>query len=476
MRQVNASGRSPSTAYCAGFFLRRQIIDDTTDTIGAIATGVGGGIAILRLSGPQALAIGNRVWKGRAPLSADSARLLCRGQVRDANGEPTDDSLAVVMPGPRSYTGEDVVELHCHGGQLVAHTVLAALLREGARHAEPGEFTKRAFLNGKIDLTQAEAVLDLIEAHSDMALHAANRQLDGHLRRRVDAIFAEICEILAEVEVRMDFVDEDLDWQPSEHVRGTLVEARSAMQTLLAYRQDGEILRHGLRLVIAGAPNAGKSSLLNLLLGRDRAIVTDIPGTTRDVLEELAHIRGIPLRLVDTAGIRDAVDVVERAGIERGEAAIRMAQLLIWVVDTTRPLDEQRLAAELTDGCPMIIAANKADLSGVRSVELGFDAPQVAISANTGDGLPALLDAIEAAVWGQAHDSEPEFAINARHCSLLESTCEQLDAALAVLDEDASELVAVSLRAALDSLGRITGRTLQPDILDNIFSKFCIGK
>jgi tRNA modification GTPase len=401
---------------------------------------------------------------------------MLRGRVRDASGEVADDALAVFMPGPRSYTGEDVVELHCHGGQLVARTVLASLLRAGARHAEPGEFTKRAFLNGKIDLTQAEAVLDLIEAHSDMALHAANRQLDGYLRRRVDAIFAVIREILAEVEVRMDFVDEDLDWQPSEHVRGTLVKAHDAMQELLSYRQDGEILRHGLRLVIAGAPNAGKSSLLNLLLGRDRAIVTDIPGTTRDVLEELAHIRGIPLRLVDTAGIRDAVDVVERAGIERGEAAIRMAQLLIWVVDTTRPLDEQRLDPSLTEGRPLIIAANKSDLSGVRSLETGLKAAQVAISAQTGEGLPALLDAIEAAVWGQAHDSEPEFAINARHCVLLEDTCEQLDAALDVLDEDASELVAVSLRAALDSLGRVTGRTLQPDILDNIFSKFCIGK
>jgi tRNA modification GTPase len=449
---------------------------ESADTIAAIATGVGGGIAILRLSGSDALAIGNRVWRGRSPLVAKSARQLRRGHVRDASGEVADDCLAVYMPGPNSYTGEDVVELQCHGGQLVARTILTALLRAGARHAEAGEFTKRAFLNGKIDLTQAEAVLDLIEAHSDMALHAANRQLEGQLRRRVDAVYAELREILAEVEVRMDFVDEDLDWQPSEQVRTTLQQAQVAMRELLAYRQDGEILRHGLRLVIAGAPNAGKSSLLNLLLGRDRAIVTNIPGTTRDVLEELAQIRGIPLRLVDTAGIRDAADIVERAGIERGEAAIRMAQLLIWVIDTTRPLDEQRLAPDLLHGRPVIIAANKTDLSGVRKLETGLDAPQVAISANTGAGLPKLLDAIEAAVWGQAHDSEPEFAINARHCALLEASREQVDAALAVLDEDASELVAVSLRAALDALGRVTGRTLQPDILENIFSKFCIGK
>lgn len=443
------------------------------DTIAAIATGLGGGVAIIRISGPDALAIGNRVWKGRKLLSVQVARQLLLGAVAKQDSE-IDDCLAVYMPGPRSYTAEDVVELQCHGGTFVARAVLAAVLSEGARHAAPGEFTKRAYLNGRLDLTQAEAVADVISAQSEMALHTAHRQLQGHLRQRVAGIDGELREMLAEIEVRMDFVDEDLDWTAEDQLHQALQNAERLVRELLLYRQEGEVLREGIRLVLAGAPNAGKSSLLNLLLGHDRAIVTDVPGTTRDTLEEYAHIREIPVRLIDTAGLRETEDVVERAGIDRSHDSIRGAQLLIWVIDLTAPLDGQQLDPALVAGRTVIAAANKCDL---HTGELpALDVPIVAISARNGDGIEALRDAVEAAVWAHPHDQEPDVAVSVRHAAELDRALLALVDARAVLQDAAFELVAVNLRAALEAMGAITGTTARADILDNIFGKFCIGK
>lgn len=449
---------------------------ETEDTIAAIATGIGGGLSILRVSGPEALAVAGRVWRGRPRLAA-VPRQLVLGRLGTPGGGTADRCLAVFFPQPASFTGEDVVEFHCHGGALVARTGLALLLANGCRHAEPGEFTRRAFLNGKLDLTQAEAVLEVIQAQSRMALHAANRQLAGSLGRRVDRLWRELSELLAEVEVRLDFVEEDLDWQPPASLGATLAGLGAACGELLSHRREGEILRDGVRLVIAGSPNAGKSSLLNLLLGRDRAIVTAIPGTTRDTLEESLAWRGIPLHLTDTAGLRETTDPVEREGVARSLASIRQAQLVLWVIDLTLPLAGQELDPALTAGKSVIAVANKMDLGqGQLTPAAVGGLPLVHVCARSGEGLDALLDELERQVWGGPHAEEPELALNARHAELLREAQTALAEAGPPLAREEYELLAIHLRAALAALGKITGRTVQPDVLDHIFAKFCIGK
>ncbi len=447
-------------------------ISPDADTIAAFATALGGAVAVIRISGPQAVALAQQVWAGQAPLASPPFRALRLGTARNAHGPLDGEVLAVHMPGPHSFTGEDVVELHCHGGALGARLVLLALLDAGCRHADPGEFTKRAFLNGRLDLTQAEAVADLIGAQSESALHLANRQLGGLLGRRVGELDAQLADLLAEVESRLDFAEEDLDWQSAASVRSGLEAALAACRALLASQAEGEILRQGIVLVLAGSPNVGKSSLLNAILGRDRAIVTDIPGTTRDTLEELAHIRGIPVRLVDTAGIREADDLIERSGIERSRASIRQAQVVLWIVDGSAPYAPQAWKPEEHHVAgPVLVVANKCD----REV---CDPPADAIRtcALTGQGLDALFDAIERAVWQTPHHRESEVAVSARHGHCLHDAASALADATAALDHEEWELVAAALRAALAALGRITGRTADPDILDTIFARFCIGK
>lgn len=443
-----------------------------TDTIAAFATALGGALAVIRVSGPEAVAAGQRVWQGAAPLASPPCRTLRLGVARNAGGVLDGEVLAVYMPGPRSFTGEDVVELHCHGGALGARLVLLALLEAGCRHAEPGEFTKRAFLNGRLDLTQAEAVADLIGAQSESALHLANRQLGGLLGRRVRELDEGLALLLAEIESRLDFPEEDLDWEPTASLRAGLDRARNACRELLDSQTEGEILRQGIVLVLAGPPNVGKSSLLNAILGRDRAIVTEIPGTTRDTLEELAHIRGIPVRLVDTAGIREANDLIERSGIERSRASIRQAQVVLWIVDGSQPYAGQAWhPGEHTFAGPVLVVANKCDRDAC-------DPPAGAIRtcALDGRGLGELFDAIERAVWQTPHHRESEVAVSARHGRCLAAAAESLAAAEAALDGEAWELVAAALRAAQAELGRMTGRTADPDILDIVFSRFCIGK
>lgn len=445
------------------------------DTIAAISTALGGAVAIVRVSGRDALDVADRAWRGRVrPAEAEPARMRL-GRILAADGTVLDQALAVRFRARASYTGEPLVELHCHGGYLVARSVLRRVLQCGARHAEPGEFTKRAFVNGRLDLTQAEAVADVIAAQSDMALHLANRQLTGVLGKRVNAIYDSLTLILGDVEARLDFPDEELDLLPRAGLVRGLDAAADDTRRLLEGRREGEVLRHGVRVAIAGPPNVGKSSLLNAILGRDRAIVTGIPGTTRDALEETSRIRGIPVRLTDTAGIRRAGDVIERSGIQRSFAAIREADVLLWVVDASAPYGPQAYVERRV--LPVILVANKRDLMTSEIADLPSELRvPVYTCALTGEGLDDLFDAVERVVWQRPHTEDLEFAVSARHSALLDTAVAELSDARDQADRERWEVCSVSLRGAVRALGQVTGRCVAPDILEAIFSRFCIGK
>jgi tRNA modification GTPase len=445
---------------------------NTVDTICAICTGTGGAISIIRISGPGALNTGAAVWRGRQALGLATARQMLLGK---CCGDP---ALAVYMPAPHSYTGDDIVEIHCHGGALTARRVLNAALGAGARPAEPGEFTFRAFINEKLDLVQAEAVSDIIGAHSQMALNLAQRQIAGRLSAQISALRDELVQLLAETESRLDFGDEHLDWQPPEEICARLGAVLERAAGLIATFAAGLILREGIRVVLAGRPNAGKSSLLNLLLGQDRAIVSRIPGTTRDTIEESTHLRNIPVRLTDTAGIRSADDHVERLGIDRSRSTIESAQVVIWLLDATSPCPEEEIR-EMNAACRnparVIAAWNKIDQAGEHPLpELSL--PTARISATENLGIDGLLDLFEQMVWGHEHAEEPEVAVNARHHALLQEAANALAEAIPCTAAEQWELAAAAMRQAITALGAITGETVDPDILENIFAKFCIGK
>ncbi|MFW6414184.1 MAG: tRNA uridine-5-carboxymethylaminomethyl(34) synthesis GTPase MnmE [Verrucomicrobiota bacterium] len=448
------------------------------ETIAAIASALGGAVAVIRVSGAGAVTVADRCWSGSTTVAEAPSRKMLLGRIRDEKDAFIDQVMIVKFVAPASYTGEDMVEIHCHGGPLSARDVLLQLLTQGARHAEPGEFTKRAFLNGKMDLTQAEAVADIINAHSRMALHLANRQLSGSLGNRLGKLREKLVDVLSETESRLDFPEENLAWQPEENVRETLQSLRSEIRALLDNRREGEILRQGVRVVIAGPPNAGKSSLLNNILGRERAIVTHIPGTTRDTLEELAHIRGIPVRLIDTAGIREAENLVEKTGIERSVSSITTAQIVLWVCDVEKPLAEQTYPYTLEEApAPVVQVINKCDKLPEWPREDDKSAPDtVYISASEGKGMEQLFDAVEIAVWNNPHQAEPETAVSARQAALLDTAEGELQEGIAHCRSENWELLALNLRTAVEAIGKITGHTASPDILENIFSRFCIGK
>jgi tRNA modification GTPase len=387
------------------------------------------------------------------------------------------------MKAPYSYTGEDVVEIHCHGGALVSRRILDAAVRSGARLAEPGEYTFRAFMNGKMDLTEAEAVTDIISAHSDLALNLAEKQLSGTLGKKINHLKEKILNILSEIESRMDFPEEHLDWTPIEQCIETVNEILISVRELLSTKTKGVIIRDGVKLVIAGRPNVGKSSLLNLLLGQERAIVTPLPGTTRDTLEEFATLRNIPVKMIDTAGIREADDIIEQKGIERSYASIDLANVIFWLMNASEnPEEEFKIMLELTKGKKNIIPVwNKIDLSHkdistiAENNNFLINTP-VHVSATSGTGIEKLLDAFEQLVWGAENNSETETAVSTRHASLLEQVEPHLSGAMEEIVTEDWELAAAELRKALYSLNMITGEHVEPDVLENIFSKFCIGK
>jgi tRNA modification GTPase len=442
------------------------------DTIAAISTAFGeGAIAVLRLSGPRAVEIADAIFRGKTPLLSAPVREAQFGSLHDGENK-LDEVLATVFRAPASYTGEDVVEIGCHGGVLVTRRILEALLRHGARAAEPGEFTQRAFLNGKMDLTQAEAVMDLISAQTDLALRAANEQLEGRLGDRIRQLRESLLAMLAHVEAYIDFPDEDIDPETGEALRQRIDESRADVQKLLDTAAQGRVLREGVRTVIYGAPNVGKSSLLNRLLGFERAIVSARPGTTRDVIEEVVNLRGIPLRLMDTAGVRESVDEIEREGIARTRLALERADLVLHVADAH---DGNATGNSFDQSSHTVHVLNKMDL-GEHENWKGVDA--VRVSCETGEGFDALAAAIENHVFsGGAAHRDWTVAINARHQSCLERAREALDATRAAFDQNLSpEFIAEELRAALDAVGEVAGKADTEELLGVIFGRFCIGK
>ena len=468
------------------------------DTIAAIATPLGeGGLAVIRLSGPQALSIADKsfvpVGKSSLKPSAASTHTIHYGHI-ERQGIVIDEVLVAVMRAPRTFTREDVVEISCHGGLLPAKLILDALLESGARLAEPGEFTKRAFLNGRIDLTQAEAVADLIHSRTELALAAANEQLAGKLSQRINQLRDDLVKTLAHIEAHIDFPDEDIAPDTKAQLLERLEHGAAFMDELLRTANEGQILRRGIRTAIVGRPNAGKSSLLNQLLGHNRAIVSPIPGTTRDTIEETANIRGLPVVFIDTAGLREAGDALEVEGIRRSRESLTKAELILHVLDASEPLtgaDEKHLSE--FEGKKRILVLNKADLprrlvlremaarplsSSEEAKEKILGLPAVEVSCLTGAGLEPLKDAIKQCVWsGEIKAEMLQVMINSRHQEALQRAREAAVRAAGALRGDLTlELVAMDLRIAVNAVGEIVGKTSTEDLLDSIFSQFCIGK
>lgn len=452
------------------------------DTIAAIATAPGlGGIGVVRLSGPDALAIGLKL-SGRASLMPRYAHY---GRLRDGAGDTLDEGLVIYFPGPHSFTGEDVVELQGHGGPVVLAALLERCLEIGARQANPGEFSQRAFLNDRMDLLQAEAVADLISARSLGAHRAALRSLSGAFSTAVHALEAQLSSLRVWVEAALDFPDEDLDLLADPAVAERLGTLETDLKELLARSQSGRVMNEGVRAVLLGEPNVGKSSLMNRLTQYETSIVTDRPGTTRDIVREQVLIDGIPLLLLDTAGLRDNADVIEAEGIRRAQAAAGEAELMLYVSDSRdaalATLTREELGARLGWVLPPVVLhlRNKCDLFSetlrASTDENGECLPTVVVSARTGEGLEDLKAALKAALGAQA--PEGSFSARSRHLALLETVEGCLAEARFTLETfPSADLVADQLRRAHEALGEMTGEVTPDDLLGRIFSTFCIGK
>ncbi len=439
------------------------------DTIAAIATAPGtGAIAVIRVSGVEAVQVVQRCTGGKVL----QPRLASLVRVRDARGLIVDECVATYFAGPASFTGEDTVELSCHGGMLVTRRVLERLLACGARPAEPGEFSRRAFENGKLDLTQAEAVMDIISAGSDLALRAAQNQLQGAIGSKVSVAADILIGVAAHVEAYIDFPEEDITPDSLETLLAQIDEVSAMVRQLLATADEGRLLREGIRTAIVGAPNVGKSSLLNMLLGYERAIVSSTAGTTRDTIEECVALGGLRLRLIDTAGIHESSDAIEIAGMERSRRAGAEADLILEVADVTAP----RTCVDMPEtGAHRLLLLNKCDLPSHPDWADAREA--IRISCASGSGLRDLERAVERLFLHESGELDSLAAINTRHRHALQLCLNNLDAARsAMLAGVSPEFVDVDLRAALDALGSITGRIDTDDILTRVFSTFCLGK
>lgn len=443
------------------------------DTIAAVATPPGcGAIGVVRLSGSKAPQIAARVAGSLPPPHQARLRTF-----RDAEGASIDRGLVLFMPRPGSYTGEDTVELQGHGGPVVTGMVLDCVLRAGARIARPGEFSERAFLNGRLDLSQAEAVADLIESASEQAARSAMRSLEGAFAACIRVHVEDLIDLRTYVEAAIDFPDEEIDFLAEPDLAHRLRALRHRLSGTLARARQGQVLREGLSVAIAGAPNVGKSTLLNRLCGRDAAIVTDIAGTTRDTLNEMLHLDGLPIRLTDTAGLRAGTDPVERIGVDRARAVIAGADAVLHLVDDRAPAPPGEMRPEVSPPQTLVRVCNKIDLSGSPpGLDEAVDPPVLRISALTGDGLPALRERLKA-IAGYRSGEDGLFIARRRHVEALEEAAVALERGTAQLTGlGAGELLAEDLREAQHALGRIGGAVTTDDLLDRIFSSFCIGK
>ncbi|CUS98587.1 tRNA uridine-5-carboxymethylaminomethyl(34) synthesis GTPase MnmE [Candidatus Chrysopegis kryptomonas] len=459
------------------------------DTIAAISTAIGeAGISVIRISGKDAIKIADKVFRGKRKLEEVKTHTAHYGKIVDASGRVVDYVVATVFRAPHSYTGEDTVEISCHGGIFVTRKVLETILEAGARLAQPGEFTKRAFLNGRIDLSQAEAIADLIRSATELAYQSSLSQLEGSISNKIKKMRDDLINLCSLVELELDFADEDLEFVDKPELAKKIKDAISEIDELIETFKFGKIYREGIKVVIAGKPNAGKSSLLNALLNENRAIVSDIPGTTRDIIEESLNIEGVLFRVIDTAGLRETYDIIEQEGVRRAEEQMKKSDMILLVIDSTDEIDEDDiklynrvLDLAMNESKRCIVVFNKVDLLNGKQIQnekvLG-DFPVVYVSALTGQGLDKLKKLmVEQSFLGTNRTDASVVVTNVRHRDALVKAKQSLQYALKSLEEGMSgDLVAVDLRAGLNHLGEIIGEVTTDDILNNIFSKFCIGK
>ncbi|MCM3762791.1 tRNA uridine-5-carboxymethylaminomethyl(34) synthesis GTPase MnmE [Alkalihalobacillus oceani] len=456
-----------------------------SDTIAAISTALGeGAIGIVRLSGEEAIAIADKMYKGKEVLAEVASHSIVYGHIIDRTTEELiEEAMVSVMRAPRTFTREDVVEINCHGGLLSVNRVLQLALKNGARLAEPGEFTKRAFLNGRIDLSQAEGVMDLIRAKTDQAMNVALKQVEGKLSTKVQTLRQALLETVAHVEVNIDYPEYDAETMTHALLREKAEFVKTEIDKLLRTAAQGKILREGLSTVIIGRPNVGKSSLLNSLVHENKAIVTDIPGTTRDVIEEYVNVRGVPLRLVDTAGIRETEDIVERIGVERSRQVLKEADLILLVLNYGEELSaEDKALFEAVAGMNVIVIVNKTDLPQKINLEevrqLAEREKLVTTSLLHDEGVDQLEQAIAELFFGGGIESgDMTYVSNSRHIALLEQAKATITDALDGIEADVPiDIVQIDITRTWELLGEIIGESVQESLIDQLFSQFCLGK
>jgi len=452
-------------------------------TIAAISTPPGvGGIAVIRISGTDAIAIADKIFCGKESLCNAPSHTIHYGFIKNSDGEKLDEVLVSLMRAPRTFTREDIIEISTHGGARASHAVLSELIKSGAYHAEPGEFTKRAFLNGRIDLAQAEAVIDIINAENELSRKNALSQLEGSLSEEIHQIRERLLYLAAQMQVTIDYPDEDLEDITPEDILSISEECAKKVQSLLATADNGKILKDGIRTAIVGKPNAGKSSLLNRLAGTDRAIVTEIAGTTRDVIEENVNLNGIPLILIDTAGIRQTDDIVEKIGVERSLQSIDEADLVIVVLDAKSGIDnEDKEVLSSTQNSKRIILINKTDISSPDFKDKLEEYPNegiIEISAKTAQGIDTLADKIRQMYeLDKITAASGAIITNMRHTSALRDALSSLNNAVNSLKAGMpQDIASIDLNMAMSALGEITGETVSDDIVSKIFHNFCVGK
>lgn len=455
------------------------------DTIAAVATAYGeGGIGIIRISGCESLDILNEIFEFHGTTDEIQSRRMNYGKIIDReNNQIIDEVLAVYMKGPKTYTAEDVVEINCHGSMVSLRKTLALVLRKGARLAEPGEFTKRAFLNGRLDLSQAEAVIDVVKAKTDKSFDVALSQLEGGLSLKILDIRNKLMDLLVDITVNIDYPDEDIEEMTYDNLEKNIVLIGNMIEKLLSTASTGRMIREGIRVAIVGKPNVGKSSLMNGLLKETRAIVTEIPGTTRDTIEEAISIRNIPVYLVDTAGIRETSDIVEKLGIEKSKEAFNNADFIIFILDGSEYISEEdEKIIDFLGERKSLVLINKRDLGNKISASMIKDklpnSKVIETSLVNGEGIEDIEDAVEELVYGgEITQKESLMVNNIRHIELLEKSKDSLcDALNMTLNKEALDFIEIDVKSAYEYLGEIIGETVSDDIINEVFARFCLGK